>query len=196
MYSYFPDAYYLHLTRHPIPTRQSMDEFFGELDQVASDRGGTGGMGLTELDPLLIWYAMHRNIIAFTAKLPTGQVMRLRGEDLLSEPDRYLPQIAEWLGVRSDQAAIEQMKHPESSPYACIGPAPARGGNDRKFMQSPFLRQGRVPEPSLRDALAEQTIVWVSEEGRRRFREAGLEFSPVPEIASEVEGLAQSLGYL
>ena len=48
--------------------------------------------------------------------------MRVRGEDLLGEPDTYLRKIAEWLGLRTDEEAIEAMKHPEQSPYACIGP--------------------------------------------------------------------------
>jgi hypothetical protein len=79
--------------------------------------------------------------------------MRIKGEDVLSEPDLYLPQVAEWLGLRTDPEAIDAMKHPENSPYACIGPAPARGGNDGKFMRSPKLRPGKIKEPSLKDEL-------------------------------------------
>jgi len=192
-YSYYPDAYYLHLTRHPIATRKSMDEFFGGHTKIRARRTRSRSM---KLDSLLVWYRMHRNIMEFAEKLPLGQVMRLKGEDLLSEPDRYLPQLADWLGVRTDQAAIEEMKHPERSPYARVGPAPARGGNDGKFMRSPVLREGRVREPSLRDALATQEISWVSEEGRRMFQEAGFDFRPEAEISGEVEGLAHGLGYL
>ena len=191
-YSYYPDAYYLHLTRHPIPSRDSMAEFFGKHNE---NRSGRTHSRSVDFDPLLVWYRMNRNIMQFTAKLPTGQVMRVKGEEILSEPDRYLPQIAEWLGVRTDRAAIEGMKHPENSPYACVGPAPARGGNDVKFMRSPALREGRVREPSLREVLAKHEIAWVSEERRNGFREAGFDFRPEREIALEIEGMALCFGY-
>lgn len=191
-YNYYPDAFYLHLTRHPLATRKSMDEFFNRPQQVVSLTGNKRSM---EMDPLLIWYRVHMNIIDFTAKLPPSQAMRIKGEDLLSEPDRYLPQIAEWLGVRTDRAAIEEMKHPERSPYAHVGPPTARGGNDGKFMRSPALREGRVREPSLRDAFARGEIAWLSEEGRAMCREVGLEARPDEEITAEIEGMAQRMGY-
>jgi len=191
-YSFYPDAFYLHLTRHPIPTRKSMDEFFGEQKAILSRRTRSRTM---KLDSLLVWYRMHRNIMELTAKLPPGQSIRVKGEDILSEPDRWLPQLAEWLGVSTDRAAVEEMKHPERSPYAHVGPAPARGGNDSKFMRSPELREGRVREPSLRDALATQKIPWVSAEGGCMLREAGLELRSEAEIAAEVEGMAHCLGY-
>jgi hypothetical protein len=194
-YAYYPDAYYLHLTRHPVSTRQSMDEFFTKRNTITRRRGREGRKAPIELDQLLIWYQMHKNIMEFTSKLPTGQVLRLKGEDVLSEPDRYLPQIADWLGVRTDRAAIEEMKHPENSPYARVGPAPARGGNDGKFMRSPVLREGRVREPSLRNMLATEEVAWVSEKGRNMFREAGFDFRPEAEITAEVEGMAHCLGY-
>ena len=75
--------------------------------------------------------------------------MRIKGEDLLSYPDIYLPQIAEWLGVRTDSEAIAAMKRPENSPYACMGPENALYGNDINFLQNPRLRTGKVEEPSL-----------------------------------------------
>ena len=89
------------------------------------------------MDRLIGWHHMHTNILRFTSTLPLGQSLRVKGEDILSEPDLYLPQIAEWLGIRTDREAIEAMKHPENSPYARVGPEIARGGNDPKFMRSP-----------------------------------------------------------
>ena len=112
------------------------------------------------------------NILQFTATLPLGQTLRVRGEDILSEPDVYLPQIAEWLGIRTDSNAIEAMKHPEHSPYACVGPDAARGGNDPKFMRSPELRGGTMRKPSL-DAFLESEnsgmvpSAWSTEPGGR-----------------------------
>jgi len=191
-YSYYPDAYYLHLTRHPVSTRKSMEEFFSDRKQV--QKKGARNKSF-DLDNLMIWYRMHRNIYEFTSVLPSGQFIQLKGEDLLSDPDVYLPQLAEWLGVRTDREAIEEMKHPENSPYACVGPSPARGGNDAKFMHSPQLRQGRVKEPSLSHFLGESEHRWLSEQGETLLREMGVTFSSNTEVVSEIEGMAQKMGY-
>lgn len=188
----YPRARYLHLTRHPVPTRQSMHEFFSQKKKLVSaqERART-----LEFDHLLLWYRMHRNILEFTARLPEGQVLRLKGEDVLSEPDCYLPQLAEWLGVSTDAAAIEEMKHPERSPYARVGPMHARGGNDGKFMRSPRLRAGRVREPSMADFLNASPPEWISASGRDLLAAAGLELIDDGCIASEICALAHRLGY-
>ena len=151
-FAFYPDAYYLHLTRHPVTTRRSMDVFLDQRNRQERKR---------PFDSLLSWYRFHRNIIDFTRTLPLGQSMRVKGEDVLSEPDLYLPQIADWLGVRTDRKAIDAMKHPELSPYAYRGPAPAHGGNDGNFMRDPALRSGRIREPSLRAFLAPETLKWI-----------------------------------
>jgi len=46
--------------------------------------------------------------------------------------------------MRQDDEALERMKHPEHSPYACIGPKGAEYGNDRLFLEKPELREGSV----------------------------------------------------
>lgn len=190
-YKYYPDAYYLHLTRHPIPTRKSMEEFFEKRKQVNTKKGKRS----FELDYFLIWYRMHRNILEFTRKLPEGQVMRMKGEDLLSDPDLYLPQLAEWLGLSTEQSAIDEMKHPENSPYACVGPAPTRGGNDGKFMRSPALRSGKLNEPSLRQLFEAEKFAWITGSGKDRLSEIGLGLVSDVQIESEIRGMAQSFGY-
>ncbi|MBD1907635.1 sulfotransferase [Funiculus sociatus GB2-A5] len=148
-YSCFPTANYLHLTRHPISARKSIIEMV-ERKRKATKVDPSSGI---KLDPLRFWFNTHRNIMNFCNTLPLGQSIRIKGEDVLSEPDLYLPQIADWLGLRTDSEAIEAMKHPENSPYARVGPIMARGGNDVKFMHSPALRPGKIREPSLKDEL-------------------------------------------
>lgn len=160
-YAFFPTANFLHLTRHPIPARKSMIEFV-ERKQKATKASRSNAL---RIDPLRLWYSAHQNSVNFCATLPLGQSMRIKGEDILSEPDLYLPQIAEWLGLRTDPEAIEAMKHPENSPYASIGPFLARGGNDGKFMRSPELRPGKVKEPSLRDELEQDELKDALDEG-------------------------------
>lgn len=134
------NASYLHLTRHPRTTGKSI------LDLVQRNHEWNGPADPERVDPERLWSIAHRNIVAFTRTLPLGQHMRIKGEDLLSALDIYLPQIAEWLGVRTDPDAIEAMKHPETSPYACLGPANARMGNDPNFLKDPRLRPARAQE--------------------------------------------------
>ena len=91
-------------------------------------------------------------------------MMRMRGEDLLSDPDAYLPVITEWLGISSIQDAFEQMKHPEYSPFACYGPNNARIGNDPSFLENPKLRPYRVKPQSLEDAMSWDPSLYFNDE--------------------------------
>jgi hypothetical protein len=101
--------------------------------------------------------------------------MRLRGEDIINYPDRYLREIAEFLGLRTDPEAIEQMKHPERSPFARFGPANARLGNDPHFLEHPVLHTNGTRPQRL--------------EGPLKWRMDGREFSP------RVTQLARAFGY-
>lgn len=189
VYSYYPDAYFLHLTRHPVSARSSWIEFI-------ENRQSDGEQDRERMDRLIGWYRVHTNILQFTSTLPLGQSLRVKGEDILSEPDVFLPQIAQWLGVRTDDEAIDAMKHPENSPYACVGPQSARGGNDPKFMRSPKLRGGRVKEPSLGEFLAKERIKWFPEGPVQQAAErVGLKIASHEKISAEISGLAHTLGY-
>jgi len=169
-YAMFPQANFLHLTRHPVSAKRSIQDFFTKRSEVVRTKQPAEGKGQGHppsmadsfeklvqthidqvMDPFKLWLDTHRRIIDFTDQLPAGQSMRIQGEVLLSDPDLYLPQIAEWLGVRTDEEAVEAMKHPENSPYASLGPLGARFGNDVKFLKSPKLRQGKVIPPTLED---------------------------------------------
>jgi len=79
------------------------------------------------------------------------------------------------MGLSSDAEAIEQMKHPERSPYAQLGPPGARFGNDRFFLENPVLHPERAEPQSL--------------DGPLPWREDGREFLP------EVKALAREFRY-
>ena len=191
-YAMYPQAYYLHLTRHPLSARNSIHEFFTTKKR---SREGVNSYLKSSVDSLLVWFLVHTNIVNFTNSLPVGQTMRIKGEDLLSQPDIYLPQIAQWLGLRTDAEAIEAMKHPENSPYACIGPFPACGGNDPKFMRSPKLRQGRVKEPSLQTFWETENWEWITAQVKKWLTENAFEVGSKQEIMAEITRLANSMGY-
>lgn len=186
VWAFYPQAYFLHLTRHPVSTRRSMDEFLKNRARPEWNQ---------HFDSLLSWYRFHRNILEFTRTLPPGQSLMIKGEDVLSEPDRYLPQIAEWLGVSTDAAALDAMKHPERSPYAYRGPAPAFGGNDGNFMRDPVLRTGRVREPSLRAFLDSEPIEWIAPAECERLAARGYGLAPRESLIEDIRALAGRLGY-
>jgi hypothetical protein len=188
--AWFPEAWFLHLTRHPVSSRGSIEEF-----RVQNRGRHSNNLGRRELDGMLMWYNVHKRIIRFLDTLPTGQWMRIKGEDLLSEPEVYLPQIAGWMGLRTDPEAINAMIHPENSPYACPGPWPARGGNDRKFIRSPTLRHGRVREPDLGAFFASSGWKWGSDALMAEMRATGIEPLEDREIQSTITQLASLLGY-
>jgi sulfotransferase family protein len=127
------------------------------------------------VDPQRGWYVLNMNVVIFLKSIPRHQWMTVRGEELLTAPDTGLREIVAWLGLRADSEAIEEMKHPERSPYACFGPPGARLGNDIFFLQSPTLRPARAKVQSL--------------EGPLSWRRDGQGFLP------EVKELARYLGY-
>ena len=168
MHATYPDANYLHLVRHPRSTAISTKELLKRNDEWE------GLFDADWVDPERVWLRTHKNVVDFAATLPEGQCMRIKGEDLLSDPHLYLPQIAEWLGIRTDRETIEAMLHPEQSPYACFGPENAKYGNDPNFLGKPAFRGGRIKEPSL---------------------EGDLDWAPGQQFSKPVLKLAREFGY-
>lgn len=139
----FPDARYLHLTRHPGTTTQSaLDLRKGMVEKFAGP-SQTVSAGNVAPDPDLpekLWLRPHLAILEFLEDVDRHRQMRLRGESFLSQPTVYLPQIAEWLEVRTDNEAVSAMLKPENSPFAGYGPSNAPFGNDPNFLERPQLR--------------------------------------------------------
>ena len=197
-YTYYPDAFFIHLTRHPLPNRDSLREFVKGREQKKRGSHGEDEVDNRQqrVDKLISWHFMHDNILRFTSTLPSGQTMRIKGEDILSYPDIFLPQIAEWMGLRTDREAIEAMKHPENSPYARVGPPMARGGNDGKFMRSPKLRRGKIKQPSLEAFLKENPdLQWVSSSVIGKMEQTPLRMASGGEIQEHFSELSALLGY-
>jgi hypothetical protein len=149
----FPAGRFIHLVRHPRGHGDSVLKLISEFEQhgplaptswllkMASYRPeGDNVAGDGARDPQHWWYARNVTIQDFLRTVPADRQLRVRGEDVLSDPDTHLRAIASWLGLRTDDAAIEAMKHPENSPYAFLGPRGARFGNDRFFLEQPALR--------------------------------------------------------
>jgi|SRR5579885_1556043 len=136
---HMPDARFLHLTRHPGDTVKSVLGVQQKLRGMESERSQIVPVRQRQA-PKTYWLTPHLHILEFLESVPIDRQMRLRGEDLLSDPENYLRQIAEWLGIRTDAEAIGAMLHPEESPFSKYGPDNARLGNDPNFMEKPQLR--------------------------------------------------------
>lgn len=170
MHRTFPDGSYLHLTRHPRPTCRSILELIGATDRKKHTSRAEN------TDPERLWRRAHNNVLEFGKHLPTAQIMRLKGEELLADSHTYLAQIETWLEIRSSPATYEHMMHPENSPFARIGPANAPYGNDPAYLSKPQFQPRPIPPASLAGPL----------EWRR---DGNAEFAP------ETIGCARRLGY-
>ncbi|MDF1669253.1 MAG: sulfotransferase [Roseovarius sp.] len=139
-----PNARFIHLVRSPI-------------DQCKSAMAAKGGIGVllslnsvdhrdeeAQLEPQILWHDTQIQILRFLDQLPDEQFVTLKGEDLLNDTDATLKALCKWLEISDAPEAIEAMKRPEDSPFACMGPANAPLGNDVNFLNSPALREGKV----------------------------------------------------
>lgn len=132
----YPNARYIHLTRHPASTMQSMLNHWRRRGR--SEKATIVGAASS-------WYLSHARIIGKLAQLPPRQWTRVRAEDLLRDPVSRLPQLLDWLGLPSDSGIVSRMRHTENWRFASTGASGKLFGGDPKFLLSPALRP--VPEP-------------------------------------------------
>jgi hypothetical protein len=148
----YPNARYLHLTRHPVTTQVSMVEH-RRRTVPSHPLDGQPMAGIAA------WHDVHARILRFLARLAPERVLQVRAEDVLNDPDHQLAAIARWLGLRTDAAAIAAMRHPEASPFARFAPASSGviGGHDPEFLRAPTPRAVALP------ATVEQPAGWRGE---------------------------------
>lgn len=173
----FPEARFLHLTREPRGTCESIYALRSKvrepMDRLKRVPGGGAGataerrgaaMGDIEMSGENLWLRPHLEIMSFLETVPPEQQLLLRGEDLLSDPAVHLRTLCAWLELDDSAAAIDEMLHPERSPFACYGPANARFGNDPSFLENPALR-AYTPKPvNLTDPLSWDSSLFFGEE--------------------------------
>ena len=173
---FFPDARFVHLTRHPRSTCRSVLKT-ERIRRIVTEKPDAYDTSTTPptLDPQKLWHASHVRIRTFVGGLPSSQAMTIQAEAFLADIDRHLERVASWLELKTDRASLDEMKHPERSPFACFGPPDALYGNDLEFLRDPVLRPSRAVSETL--------------EGALEWRGDGGGFLP------EVKALAREFGY-
>lgn len=157
-----PDAFYLHLVRHPLSFGAAVlaspadTRYFARAMMVPGEKQPT-------MDPQLLWLDIERRIEEFLAPLPRKQQAHLRVEELLADPQGQLRRLARNLGLSTRRTAIDAMLHPELSPFSTMGPVGANLGDERQFLENPSFQP---PVPSTTSL--EGPVPWLPK--RRDFR--------------------------
>jgi hypothetical protein len=135
--TFYPQARFLHLTRHPVTAIESMRKchvFFEARESPAWTNSGICGYCGH------LWLHAHRSILRFTSTLAPGQSIRIQAEKVLRDPDRHLASIISWLGLPDGPREVGLMKRPEDSPFARHSEGLADDG-DSSFLSDPRLRE-------------------------------------------------------
>ena len=170
----FPQARYLHLARHPISQGRSIMQLQEGRMLVEAQSYDFTTLPPT-LDPQYAWMSIQSNIFAFLEQIPAQRQRMIRGEDFLSDPRHHMVELCQWLGLSIDDHAIEEMLHPERSPYARPGPCGAHLGNDINFLNNPEYQQREVRRHRL-----DEELPWRNDDKK---------------LLPRVRHLAQRLGY-
>lgn len=144
----WPDARYIHVTRHPVTFKASMDRVVESLPRLTPEQ-----KALRIENTMALWSVGQRNVIDFCESLRPEQYLRFRSEDVLKDAPQIMGDVANWLGLNCDDNAVDAMMRPEESPYATLGPANAPYGNDPDFVTNPAFRPNEFQEGSLTEWL-------------------------------------------
>lgn len=167
-----PSARFIHLARHPVTTAQSLLCTPRSLiGGVAPDSAQTAGFGAASF-ALHLWLDTHHRLLALANRVPPQRLLRVRGEAVLADPARGLGEIAGWLNLPVDAAAVSAMLRPQDSPYANTALWPPGGDNDIGFLQDPRLRAVE-PAPPLEIPREWGVDPWLADEVLRLGRQLG-----------------------
>ncbi len=146
----FPEARYVHLTRHPRANCESLMETIHHEPWVSrhmTPEGTTQPAG-SDPDPSVLWLKIHQTIVDFLTSIAPERQARVAVEDVVESGGRCLDDVALRFELRVDEAALRAMLHPERSPFARVGPLNAPFGNDPKFLADPALRVLSAQRPA------------------------------------------------
>lgn len=138
----YPHARYLHLTRHPVDTVQSMRKHWVPVFPEEMTLQARVNVCLWR------WHTCHLRIVKFVQELPGDQWMRVRAEDLLRAPQIWLPRVLDWLSLGHDNVTTERMTRTDQWRFAQLYKGAGSGG-DPSFQGNPVLRPVAAPAAEL-----------------------------------------------
>lgn len=98
----FPNALYIHLTRHPNGMIQSFEKARLDLSFL-SEAQAWSARQLGEL----VWHAAHRNLLAFRESLPPSRVLEVSFETLTADPRGEVERISNFIGIPCDEGMLD-----------------------------------------------------------------------------------------
>lgn len=168
----FPDAFFIHLVRHPLTQGHALLTTAQGLYLTWDEPWQADEPGF---DVQWLWLKQQHTISQFLETTATEQTMRIRLEDLLATPAQVLQRIGQRLGWDDTTACLQ----PERSPFAHWGPANANLGYSADFLAQPRFNWTQI-RPALTTLDPTQALPW-------RADDQG--------FAPEVLELARHLGY-
>lgn len=106
MAALFPDAHYIHLTRHPYGMINSFLQAHMEQlwwPRLTGPDGPTLPLSAQHLAELL-WTRIAETTVAFLHEIPAERQIHLRYESLVAEPEGQMLRLCKWLGIAYDPA--------------------------------------------------------------------------------------------
>ncbi len=96
--TFFDEARYIHLARHPLGMIRSYEEGHFLLESPYRGRHDFSARQMAELT----WLISHRNIVDFLREIPSDRQRRVRFEDIVSSPEPEMRALGDFLGVGFD----------------------------------------------------------------------------------------------
>ena len=185
----FPQARFIHVVQHPRGHGEAVvsavsharqhgqgrvPEWLQHLACFSTVTSDEYSQEQFAIDPQIAWCELNKGISKFLEELPQDQHIRVRAEEILACSTETLNSLMGQLNLTVDEITLEEMKHPERSPYASFGPPGARYGDDTHFLAHPTL-----PDPSLTPLSLDGPVSWSHEQ----------------ELSSATKELGHSFGY-
>jgi acyl-CoA synthetase (AMP-forming)/AMP-acid ligase II/LPS sulfotransferase NodH len=115
--TWFEEAIYIHLLRHPYGMIRSFEE--AKLEQLWYPRLVGADAGHPDASPYgrrqlaeMIWQILHENIVTFLKKIPAERQFQLRFEDVVQDPEAAMRDVCKRLGLdyQPDMVTPQQNK--------------------------------------------------------------------------------------
>ena len=135
----YPRARYLHLTRHPVTSVDSMYRSWSDKAYWRVARALPPFLPRRLVPPA----SPHRGA---RSSLPADRVLRVRSEDVLNAPAEVTAGDLRLARYRRQRASDRGDVHPEDSPYAVPGPRPPPAAGTRASSSTPCSDAPRLPD--------------------------------------------------